>query len=287
MSDPLICPVCRAPLSWGARSVTCPANHTFDIAREGYVNLYRTSRRRANQPGDTREMLQARRAFLEAGWYDTLSDKINAIVQCFIRNETPDGVLNVVDIGCGEGYYLGRLMQALNGSSVKARYKGFGMDIARDGVRYAARRYPDIRWCVANAAQELAFADHSIAVALSVFAPRFGAVLSRIIAPGGLLLIVMPGPAHLKELKQKTMVEERDTSRKADQELEKLTPYFTLAERATLSYPMSLQQPDLQHLFRMTPIYWRSEREAQVRIQQTAQMDVTADFTLLALAPAI
>ena len=122
MSASLICPVCRAPLTWGSRSVTCSANHTFDLAKEGYVNLYRTSRTRANQPGDTRAMLLARRAFLEAGWYALLSDKINGYVQDYTREHTPAGdEWQVADIGCGEGYYLGRLMKALRDVSGSGR----------------------------------------------------------------------------------------------------------------------------------------------------------------------
>lgn len=288
MDLPIICPVCRAPLTWGERRVTCPADHTFDIAREGYVNLYRTSRRRSNQPGDTRDMLLARRAFLDAGWYAPLSDRLNACVQDFTQVEAPaSDTWQVADIGCGEGYYLGRLMQALRASSKEDRYSGCGMDIARDGVRYAARRYPEARWCVANVAQDILFADGSVDVALSIFAPRFSAVIHRIMARHGLLLIVVPGPVHLTALRDQAMADVRDTGHKVQQELDKLLPHFNLVDQSSLTYPMTLKQPDLQHLYLMTPLYWRSTREARESIKNTPTMDLTTDFIILTLTPKI
>ena len=35
----LICPLCSAPLSAVDNGVACPANHRFDRARQGYLNL--------------------------------------------------------------------------------------------------------------------------------------------------------------------------------------------------------------------------------------------------------
>jgi len=231
-------------------------------------------------------MLLARRAFLEAGWYALLSDKINEYVQDYTREHTPAGdEWQVADIGCGEGYYLGRLMKALRDVSGSGRYNGCGMDIAKDGVRYAARRYPDIRWCVANVAQDIFFKAGSVDVALSVFAPRFSPVIQRVMTTGGLLLVVMPGPDHLKELRKQAMTDVRDTSHKAHQESDKLLEHFNLIERATLSYKIILHQPALQHLYQMTPLYWRSTRAAQERIENIPLMDLTTDFIILLLTP--
>ena len=149
----LICPVCHASLTWYERTVECCNRHTFDRAQEGYINLRLTGRRPHNEPGDTRKMLRARRAFLDAGWYAPLSDAVNRCVLDHFQDVEKRTDRHILDLGCGEGYYLGHLMQALRGASKAERYHGFGMDTAKDAVRYAARRYPEERWCVANVAR--------------------------------------------------------------------------------------------------------------------------------------
>src|SRR5882724_7875626 len=102
----LACPFCQGALEEMGKSLVCPNRHSFDIAREGYVNLLRKK-----LPGDTREMLVARRAFLERGFYQSLSDVLNQLV--VTRIQEMEQAVYILDAGCGEGYYLGRLWHVL------------------------------------------------------------------------------------------------------------------------------------------------------------------------------
>lgn len=77
--DRLRCPVCGEPLAEAtagtARALRCPRRHSFDIARQGYVNLLAG---RAPHVGDTAEMVTARVDFQAAGHYDVISAALAA-----------------------------------------------------------------------------------------------------------------------------------------------------------------------------------------------------------------
>ena len=134
------CPLCHAPLSRSDNHYSCPQRHQFDLAKEGYVNLLPVQFKRSRDPGDSAEMMQARRAFLDAGHYQPLRDAIvDALTQ---RQITEDAA--ILDIGCGEGYYTHAFADALAGC------KTFGLDVAKVAIKAAARRYPQVTFCVAS-----------------------------------------------------------------------------------------------------------------------------------------
>src|SRR5947199_1528396 len=130
----LTCPFCGTHLTQIDNTLTCTNSHTFDIAKEGYVNLLRKK-----LPGDTKEMLIARRNFLEQGYYQPLSDTINALVSTALGPETPSSTL--LDAGCGEGYYLGRLQAHLANQMSGTQCCYTGLDISKEAIRMAAKKY--------------------------------------------------------------------------------------------------------------------------------------------------
>ena len=74
------CPLCHAPLSRGDNYYSCPQRHQFDLAKEGYVNLLPVQFKRSRDPGDSAEMMQARRAFLVG--YDRSVPKLRQADHC-------------------------------------------------------------------------------------------------------------------------------------------------------------------------------------------------------------
>jgi 23S rRNA (guanine745-N1)-methyltransferase len=182
----LRCPVCAralAPDPGEGRSVQCPAGHRFDLARQGYVHL---AAGRARHRGDTPAMIAARQAFLATGGYDFIA----AAVAGAAAGRT--GL--VIDAGAGTGYYLARVLDALPGTV------GLAVDIAKPAVRRSARAHPRAGAILADTWQRLPVADGAAGVLLNTFAPRNGAEFARVLAPGGLLLVVTPAPGHLAEL---------------------------------------------------------------------------------------
>jgi 23S rRNA (guanine745-N1)-methyltransferase len=177
----LRCPHCGAALRLDERTVRCEAGHSFDVARQGYVDLMPAGRRPA---GDTAEMVAAREAFLGGGHYDAIAE---AVAEAAGGSE--EGAGCVVEVGAGTGYYLARAV----GGRV-----GIALDSSRYALRRAARAGLAAVGC--DAWRALPVRDGAADAVLCVFAPRNADELRRILAPGGVLVVVTPTPAHLREL---------------------------------------------------------------------------------------
>ena len=185
----LLCPVrhCRLPLSRDPRRAYCERGHSFDVARSGYLNLLQPQERRSKLPGDTVEAVAARRRLHDRGVTAPLLRGISELLGA----SQDDAVL---DAGCGDGFYLGSL----------AREHGFtacGVDISIPAIDAAARRYPDCRWLVANADRAIPYADQSFDKVLSITARMNAPEFRRVLKDGGLLLVAIPAPDDLIELR--------------------------------------------------------------------------------------
>jgi SAM-dependent methyltransferase len=280
----LICPVCGGSLARVGRTLKCSLLHSFDISREGYVNLLRTSGKRPKILGDTGDMLLARRGFLGRGYYAPLSDAINHRVAHYLggppRCYKGPAPTCIVEVGCGEGYYVGRLKRHLDDKVGGEGICYFGMDISKDAARLAAKRYGEIRFIVADIKQKALFSDASVGVVLNVFAPRNPIELARITAPGGMLLVAIPSPDHLESLRARLSL----LGIEADKEqrvAEQFAGTFRVAGAQTLAYDMHLNGQDLVNLVRMTPNYWHTPEDAWDEVKAVGSAHTRASFTLL------
>ena len=259
---PLICPVCRETLRLEERTYRCSNGHSFDLAKEGYVNLLLSHQRKSKNPGDDKAMIQARRRFFDSGAFEPLSGLVQSTV--------PESI--ILDCGCGEGHLLG----AMSGTR-------FGVDVSKEAIRCAAKRYKDVTWIVANGMRELPFADDSLDVILSVLAPRNIEEFSRILKPEGSLILGVPGPNHLIELRTRLNANADDFEEKADESASKCAPQFVEANRELLRYSQLLNCEQITDLIQMTPIFWNSSPEAKAEVQQLDELRVTISFVLLTL----
>jgi 23S rRNA (guanine745-N1)-methyltransferase len=185
----LLCTVrdCRRALVREDRYLRCERGHSFDVARSGYINLLQPQDRRSSQPGDTAAAVAARRRLHDRGATGPLLKAVAEILAA-----TPDDT--VMDAGCGDGFYLGTL----------ARQTGFsahGVDISVPAVDAAARRYPGCEWVVANADRFVPYADGSFSIALSITARMNATEFRRVQQDQGRLLIALPAPEDLIELR--------------------------------------------------------------------------------------
>ena len=248
----------------------CENRHPFNIAREGYVNLLLSHQRRSKTPGDDAEMVRARRRFFDSGAFDPLTDQLCQSA-LFKRKD-----LSVLDCGCGEGHLLGALSE---------QFEGFfcGADISKKAVQMASKRHKKALWMVANGMRELPITEASMDVILSVLAPRNTEEFDRILKPDGALLIGVPGPNHLIELRQQLQFSSGDFKEKADTAAEKCAPQFIETDRAALNYGYTLNPAQIADLIQMTPIFWRSSPESKAKIMQLNELTITISFTLLTL----
>ena len=233
------CPLCQRPLLRDGRVLICDNNHNFDLAREDYVNLISTGKKLSETVGDSSAMLIARRAFLDAGHYEPLRNRLIEMVGSF----TPKVV---GDLGCGEGWYVGGIAQALPQALC------FGTDIARFGVRMAARAYPAVSFAAADTNDNLPLADQAVDVLLNVFAPRNPAEFNRVLATTGRLFVVIPSADHLESLR----VRERLIGIQADKQeavIAAMSGDFKQVASEHLTIGLDLDQQAVSWLIGMTP----------------------------------
>ncbi|MGE4488121.1 MAG: putative RNA methyltransferase [Kiritimatiellales bacterium] len=262
----LTCPVCKEAMCAAERTFRCANGHSFDRAKEGYLNLLLSHQRRSRHPGDGRAMIQARRRFFDSGAFDPLQKLAAELI----------AGSNVLDCGCGEGFFSGALSEVNDGQFI-------GIDISKEAVRCAAKRYKKALWIVANGMRELPLADTSMDTILSILAPRNPAEFARVLKPGGTLILGVPGPNHLIELRSLLSQHVSDFEEKADEAVAKCAPQFTESDRQNLSYELDLSPAQLANLIQMTPIFWNSSPEAKQRAAGLPGLRVTVSFVLLSL----
>jgi 23S rRNA (guanine745-N1)-methyltransferase len=253
------CPVCKDVLVRDDRAWRCDTGHAYDVAREGYVNLLITHQRRQREPGDSAEMLRARRAVLDAGHYAPLKEVLLAVV---------GDAASVLDVGCGEGYYTRDLDAAL-----------WAIDIAKPAVRMAARRRPRGHYAVASA-YDLPVVDAGVDVAVSVFAPLHSPELERVVRPGGRVVVVGPGPRHLDGLKALLFDEPEVHPEDGPFEREGAATRLRPAGSTSVTYELDLEGPAIGDLLHMTPYAWYVSPERREAVTRRSRLSATADFRI-------
>ncbi|MCX5192909.1 23S rRNA methyltransferase [Streptomyces sp. NBC_00249] len=261
----LACPHCGASLTLGDHVLHCPSGHSFDIAKQGYVNLLPGATKLS---ADTKEMVEARDAFLSAGHYAPVME---ALVDLARRTADPAVPGCVVDIGGGTGHYHAKVMDAFPDAD------GLLLDISKFAVRRAAKAHPRIGAAVTDAWQTLPLQDGAAAMVINTFAPRNGPELHRILHPRGVLLVVTPLPDHLQELIGTLgllKVEEGKESRLAEQ----LAPHFSPVATEQLTRTVALDHEALAQLVGMGPNAWH--RDAQKDYETIRQLPTPSEVTL-------
>ncbi len=219
---------CTLPLLRRDRAFVCPAGHSYDIARSGYVNLLQPQDRRSSAAGDSREAIEARESLLASGVGRTLIDAIVAEVRALDLADQPV----VVDLGCGSGDALAALTE-------RRASAGVGIDLAIHAIDRAARRFPDRTWVVANADRRLPLLDRSVDLVVSLHARRNPPEVARVLAATGYLLVAVPAADDLVELRELVQGQRVERDR-TDVVLAEHEALFELVERAVVR-----ERPDL------------------------------------------
>lgn len=199
----LRCSVCATRAGLDGRALRCERGHSFDLARQGYVNLLHA--KVPSGTADTAEMVAARVEFLAAGHYAGLADAV-------AEHATAAGAGLVVDAGAGTGYYLARVLDRLPAAS------GLALDVSAMALRRAARAHERLGAVVWNLWEPWPVASGSASVVLNVFAPRNGPEFRRVLRPDGVLIVVSPRADHLRELA--SVVDLLEVDRRKEERLE-------------------------------------------------------------------
>ena len=277
MTTMLACPVCGGALTLAAAAATCSNTHTFDRARSGYLNLL--LKKQSAEPGDSVAMLQSRRAFLQAGFYDAISSAANAAVVEIAANRTH---AHVADVGCGEGFFTARLNRALAGA-ISPAPTCYGVDISRPGVKMATSYDAEVHWVVASL-HHTPFLPHSLDLVLCMFAPIDPADVWRIVRDDGALVTVTPGPDHLDRLRALLYTDVQPHSTMPA--LMAGDTRFEPAESTRVLESIVVDSPaQIMNLLAMTPYYWNISRDTRARVEALSRLELTVDACVNVFRP--
>jgi 23S rRNA (guanine745-N1)-methyltransferase len=254
----LVCPVCGLPLHFQEKLVYCSAGHKFDLAREGYVNLLRSSKS-GDRIGDDKLSARSRRDFLNKGYYAPLK---NTLIKLF---QNQSGTL--MDICCGEGYYTSAI-GAHTGLQV------YGFDISKEMVRLAAKRGGGT-YFVANMAS-IPVLDASMDYCTHLFAPFNEQEFARILKPGGKLYTVIPGSHHLFGLKRALY----DTPYLNDEKLPDTQFLRLLSTQKVTAHITLATKEDIEEVFRMTPYYFHTSQADKEKLAGYSSLETPIEFVI-------
>lgn len=275
INPPLACTVrgCGQPLARVGPACRCPRGHSYDVARAGYVNLLQPQDRKATTPGDARAAVDARVTLEQAGVGDAL---VAAIVERLSARPLPAGAV-VLDLGCGTGHALARVCSACGAD-------GIGIDLSAAAIGLAARRHPELTWVVANADRRLPILDGRVDVVLSLHARRNAAECARVLAPGGVLVVAVPAPDDLAELRAE--VQGAATVRdRAERVLVEHQPAFALRERVRVAETRCFERPALLALLQGTYRGARFREAARAASLEARVVTLAADVCVFEPAP--
>ena len=265
------CPLCGGALTRQEHRAVCPQGHSFDVARQGYVHLLPVNKMHSKLPGDSREMVEGRRRFLEAGYYAPFRQELCRLAAaCASQLGSPAGKgLLLCDAGCGEGYYTAGLHEALP----QARVCGF--DISKLAVKAAAGKYKSVEFGVASSFA-IPLGEASVHLLTDVFSPLAAEEFARVVKPGGFFLYAVPGERHLYGLKELLYENPYENPHRETE-----YPGFRFVERTSIREEITL--PDSRtamDLFSMTPYYWKTGVEGVRRLEasETLTTEIAFDF---------
>ena len=259
----IVCPVCSEELSSVGNALKCANNHSFDLAKEGYVNLL-SSHKSGDSKGDNKDMARARRDFLNQDFYLPLAKAVGSCLEKY----TSDGDA-VLDICCGEGYYTQRLSEWYD-----REYYGF--DISKNMVRLASKRKCPARFFVANIAS-IPVKTGSVRFAFHLFAPFHSAEFSRVISDDGIIVTAIPGKNHLFGLKKVLYDEpyyndEKEPEHSGLEEVEKIRVKSTVTIAG---------KENIAALFEMTPYYYHTPSDGMARLERLDSLETELEFVLI------
>lgn len=268
--DPILpllrCPSCGAELATAPGALRCPRRHSFDVARHGYVSLLTGTRATS---GDDGPMARARRDFLAADRYapirDTVADLAGESAGAADGARPP---ATVVDVGCGTGYYLAGVLDAMPGAV------GLGLDTSAHALRTAAKAHERAAAATWDVFRPFPIASEQVDVVLDVFAPRNPAEFHRVLRPGGVLLVVRPFGGHLAELRSQVAGMVTVDPDKEERLHQALDPYFEAARTEEVEYTTPLTRQEAVDLVLMTPSA-RHVTEAELNDEDTLPSEVT------------
>lgn len=258
------CPICQEALDLVQQSLACPNRHSFDLAKFGYVNL--APQVKASKDYD-KENFQNRKLVLENGFYDHI---LTSLSECLSPLDHP---ANILDIGCGEGYYSRNLQERYPDHSF------YAFDLSKESIQLAAKSDQEwkVKWFVGDLAH-LPLLDQSMDLLLDIFSPANYQEFKRVLAPDGRLIKVIPTATHLQEIRQKVKDHLDQVDYSNEQIIQHFSDHFTIENTIHCQERFELTPALREALLSMTPLLFHVD---PAQIDWTDLTQVTISATIL------
>ncbi len=258
----LKCPNCGLGLEKDINTYKCANGHCFDIASSSYLNLIMANKKKKLNSGDNKIMVNARKEFLNKGYYSNL-------VTAVLDEIEKDKRLNYLDIGCGEGYFT-------NGfKNLNSKLNAYAFDVSKEAIKKASKLNDKIVWLVANI-NNIPLKDHSIDVITQLFAPHNVNEYIRLLKDDGILITVTPAKKHLYEIKELLYDEVYLNSEKIIEDKR-----LKLIKDKEVTRVISItNNEDITNLLKMTPYYYRTKQSAIEKLLNLQNLNVTTSFSV-------
>lgn len=268
----LSCPLCNSPFKVSnLKSLVCSNKHTFDFAKQGYVNMLT----RSTNSHYNKELFKARhQIIMKSDLYILLHKKISKVINEDV-NAANDQTM-ILDAGCGEGSHLQGILDECKNEAMT----GVGLDISKEGIRMAASNYKESIWLVGDLANS-PMVDQSCHVILNILAPANYKDFKRILVPGGLVIKVVPRSNYLRELREALLGDTEKQVYKNNETVSLFKQHFHLLDIFNLSYSKELTQTELVHLTQMSPLAWSSNKEHIDQFTNQGFSEITLDVDIL------
>ncbi|MBU8915191.1 methyltransferase domain-containing protein [Bacillus sp. FJAT-29953] len=269
------CPICHSSMKvLESKSLICSNRHTFDFAKQGYINF--TSRSVKTKYG--KELFEARRKLItEGAFYKPLSNKIVKIINEHVvkTNET----ISILDTGCGEGSHLSAICDMVRSDFFKS-VVGIGIDISKEGIVVASKNYSNKIWAVADLANA-PFKNKQFDVILNILSPSNYTEFNRLLKSDGLVIKIVPQSGYLKELREHLFPKPGEQNYSNVEIVERFNESFQFVDSVRLSYTRSLNKPLIEWLVQMTPLTWTATKERVKSILNKDTAQITVDLEIL------
>ena len=266
----LRCPVCGAVLWENEKGCFCPKGHSYDRAKQNYVNLLMSNKKSDKRHGDDKLMVKARTDFLDKGYYKCLQSAL-----CNAAVKHCGDYVNFLDVGCGEGYYTSAVKAALESEGREC--DALGLDISKEALIAANKRDKSLR-LVVGSSYGLPVLDESCDLVLNVFAPLDDAEVLRALRPGGIVMKAVPEKGHLMGLKRAVYDVPYENP-----EAEYAPAGFECVEIIDVPDEITLFGEDIINLFKMTPYYYKTGREDQMKLENLESLTTELEFKVFVL----
>lgn len=280
-AENIACPMDGEKLVQHDNCLSCENGHSFDIAKQGYVNLLPVQHMRSKQPGDSKAMVVARSEFLNSGFYELIANKLADISLIQISAISDEQTVCLMDAGCGEGYYLDYILNQLKDHVGETQLSFIGLDISKPAIIASSKRNKSISWIVGTN-RKPPVVENSVDIILCVFGFQSFDGFHRSLKQGGSIILVEPGPDHLKELREIIYTDVKKT------DVEDLSQYdktgFSIVDTCRLQFNTGeINNEQINNLLLMTPHFFRANKEGRERAINLTSISLSVDVVFRVL----